>query len=254
MSEAMLRLSEERGIHWLTMNSGPNLLDEGLMAALRDCLGKLREGGAPPILIASSHHNLFCPGWDLKRLTTADRPAVATVLGMFNDLILDLFSYPGPTAVAIGGHAVAGGCLLALACDLRIMATGRPRLGLAELNLGVPVPAGALLMLRARLGAATVEEVVLRGDGCAAERARELGLVYRAVTSDEVNGTTDRELRKLASKSSRAYAATKSFLYSGVWERIQAANGDGAAVFLDCWFDDETQRRIADVARSLSHQ
>jgi enoyl-CoA hydratase len=254
MVDVSLRHVEERGVHTLTLDRGANALDREFMEEIHQKIRLLRESGAPPMVLASSHPTLFCPGWDLKRLAAADRSEVAETLASFDALILELFSYPGATAAAVAGHAVAAGCQLAIACDTRVMAGGRPRLGFAELNLGVPVPAGPLLMLRAKLNPAAVEEVVLRGDGCSADRARELGLVQRVVPFADVGATADREVRKLASKSRCAYGTTKEFLYSECWSQMRQAASDDAASFLDCWFEAETSQRIADVAKGLGEQ
>ena len=191
MADRFLRHEENRGVHRLVMDHGPNALDRPLMEALREALGTLAEDGAPAVILASAHPRLFCPGWDLKLLAGADRNDVAEFLGDFNALILDFFSYPGPTAAAIGGHSVAGGCLLALTCDLRVMATGQPRQGLSELNLGVPVPGNSLRMLRARLSSPALDDLVFRGEGCTAERARELGIVHRTAAPSDLLAITD---------------------------------------------------------------
>ena len=244
--ETLLR-EEINGIHHLVMNDGPNALNATLMDALSGALSELREGGAPPVLLRSSHEILFCPGWDLKDLVGADRDEVAAALDRFNRLIFDLFSYPGPTGAAIHGHAVAGGCLLALCCDLRIMATGRPRIGLSELNLGVPVPALSLMMLRERLAANVVEELVVGGDGCNADRARDQGVVHRIADPDLVLAKTERELARLAAKPKHAFAATKQFLLGESWRRMSEPNTAADAVFLDCWFTPETQQRISGI-------
>ena len=106
-------------------------------------------------------------------------------------LLLDLFLLPGPTAAAIGGHAVAAGCQLTARCDVRVMATGQARLGLSELNLGVPVPGASLRMLRSRLSSPAVDDLVFRGEGCTASRARELGLVHRTAPPEELLAVTD---------------------------------------------------------------
>jgi enoyl-CoA hydratase len=254
MADPVLRHTHEQGAHLLVMDHGANALDLDLLGALVEQLGQLKGNGGAPIVIASSHPTLFCPGWDLKRLAVADRDEVAATLSHFNAAILALFSYPGPTAAAIAGHAVAGGCQLALACDLRIMASGRPRLGLAELNLGVPVPTGSLRMLRARVGPAVVEDLVLRGEGYDARRARELSLVQRVVSQHEVIGTAERELAKLASKSRRAFAATKAALYADTWSHMEQTRAEDEATFLDCWFEPATRDRIADVVRGFSQE
>ena len=251
MADETLLREDLNGIHHLVMNDGPNALNSTLMDALSSALSELREGGAPPVLLRSSHKVLFCPGWDLKHLVSAHRDEVATALTRFNRLIFDLFSYPGPTGVAIQGHAVAGGCLLALCCDLRIMAAGRPRIGLSELNLGVPVPASSLVMLRERLAANVVEELVVGGDGCNAERARDQGVVHRIAEPDLVVAKTERELARLAAKPAQAFAATKRFMLGESWCRMSEPSTADNEVFLDCWFSSETQERITGVVERL---
>jgi enoyl-CoA hydratase/carnithine racemase len=251
MVDDTVRHENRDGIHRLTMDDGPNALSPGLMDALSGKLAELRENGAPPVLLTSSHRVLFCPGWDLKLLAGADRADVADFLARFNRLIVDLFSYPGPTGVAIGGHAVAGGCLLAMCCDVRIMTEGRPRIGLSELNLGVPVPAPSLVMLGSRLAPNVVEDLVVGGDGCTAERARKLGIVHRVAESDGVVEKTERELARLAAKPPQAFIETKRFLLGEDWKRMSKPKASDDEAFLDCWFSAETQARITGMVDRL---
>ncbi len=251
MADEVLLRHDINGIHHLVMNDGPNALNSNLMDTLSGAIADLREAGAPPILLRSSHKALFCPGWDLKYLVNAERHEVAAALVRFNRLVFDLFSYPGPTGAAIHGHAVAGGCLLALCCDLRIMATGRPRIGLSELNLGVPVPAPSLVMLRERLAANVVEELVVGGDGCGAEGAKNQGIVHRTAEPSVVLATTERELARVAAKPAKAFAATKQFLLGESWRRMTGPSAVYDEVFLDCWFSPETQNRIRGIVDRL---
>jgi enoyl-CoA hydratase/carnithine racemase len=253
MPDDVLVHEENRGIHRLVMDHGPNALDRALMSALRNSINQLADHGAPCVVLASSHSTLFCPGWNLKLLADADRDEVGEFLRTFNALILDLFSYPGPTAAAIGGHAVAGGCLLSLCCDLRVMATGQARQGLSELNLGVPVPGGCLRMLRARLSSPALDHLVFRGEGCTATRARELGIVHRTAAASDTMAVTELELGKLAGRPRRAFVESKRFLFGEVWEVMRRGMADQDAAFLDCWFEKETKERVAGVASRLSH-
>ena len=253
MAEMILRHEENRGVHQLVMDHGPNALDSPLMSALREALGNLAEDGAPAVILASAHPRLFCPGWNLKLLAGAGRDDIAEFLSDFNALILDLFSYPGPTAAAIGGHAVAGGCLLALTCDLRVMATGQPRQGLSELNLGVPVPGTSLRMLRARLSSPALDDLVFRGEGCTAERARELGIVHRTAGPNDLLTVTEIEMAKLAGRPRRAFVETKRLLLGDVWAAMGTTWPDEDAAFIDCWYEDETQERISSTASRLAN-
>lgn len=251
MADMAVRVQEERGVVHVTMCDGPNALSETLVEALRGALDQLRGQDAPPVLLRSEHATLFCPGWDLKRLASAGYDDVRRFLENFNALMLDLFSYPGPTAAVIHGHAVAGGCLLALACDLRVMATGQARIGLSEVNLGVPVPAGSVEMMRSRLSPPVVEEMLFLGDGYPAQRAVELGVVQRAKALGGLATTAEAEIRRLGGKPKGAYTRTKTFLHGSTWRRMRTVGSDADAAFLESWFEPETQERLAAIARTL---
>ncbi len=252
MSDPRLVIEDDRGIHHLVMSQGPNALDEMLMESLRSALASLAVRGAPPLLLRSGHRSLFCPGWDLKRLAAAGYEDVRRFLAQFNALLGDLFSYPGPTAAAITGHAVAGGCLLAIACDLRVMALGPARIGLSEVNLGVPVPATAVRMLRRRLPPKALDDLVLHGEGMSAERALELGLVQQVCDGAEVLAATGAALRRLAAKPSRAFGAVKAFLLDTRQQPLAGDDPGETAVFLDCWFSEDTQERLRSLVSSLA--
>jgi len=251
MSDELLRTEVEGGVAHLVMDRGANVIDVALMDALRATLGKLRTTGAPAVLLSSSHPRIFSPGWDLKQLAGAGRKELRAFLTSFEALVLDLFSYPGPTFAAIGGHAIAGGCLIAVACDRRVMAEGGARIGLSEVNLGVPVPAGCVRMLAARLAPPAVEELMLHGDGCTAQRALQLGVVQRVAPRGSLEVTARAEAAKLLAKSAGAYAEAKRFLHGAAWEAARSAAVDELETFLNCWFDEDTRDRVAAVVRRL---
>jgi enoyl-CoA hydratase/carnithine racemase len=253
MAEKTVRHEESRGVHILVMNHGANALDRPLMDELRSELAALAAAGPPPIILASAHESIFSPGWNLKLLADAGREELGEFLALFNNVIRDLFSYPGPTAAAIGGHAVAGGCLMAIACDLRLMVEGQPRLGISELNLGVPLPADSVRMLRARLNVSALDDLVFRGDGCTAERARGLGIVHRTTTGERLLELANREVSKLASKPRRGFVETKRFLLGDVWAAMGRSAPEESDAFLDCWFEQETRERIRGLAQRLGH-
>ncbi len=253
MAKSMLLHEENLGIHRLLMDHEANALDTELISALRKEIRELRESGSPPFLLGSSHKTIFSPGWDLKKLVSSNREELAAFLEIFNSLIFECFSYPGPTGVAIGGHSVAGGCLLALACDLRLMSTGRARIGLSELNLGVPVPAGSVKLLSARIIPSVVDELMYGGDGFTGEEARATGIVHRTASPEAILKQTEQTLRTIASKPRMAYVHSKRFLCESFWNEMKEADARENHVFLDCWFSEETQKRIVSFASNLGH-
>ena len=251
MSAQPVRTVKGDGFVHLILDHGVNALDDELLGALSAALDELGGAGAPPLILESSHPRIFSPGWDLKALYGAPSDIVQGLLERFSEVVTDLFAYPGPTAAAIGGHAIAGGCELALACDFRIMAAGRARIGVSEVNLGVPVPAAVLTMLRARLSPMAVEELVFHGDGCTAQRAHELGIVQTVAVNRDVVEVAERELSTQRAKSPLGYRTIKRALYSDAWDTCRRSIGENADDFLRCWFDDATQDRLAIVVRSL---
>lgn len=251
MADRVVRVTPKRGVWHVVMGRGANALDEELMNELLDTLRKLREASAPPVLLCSDHPKLFSPGWDLKLLATAAPERVAAFLALFNRMILEVFSYPGPTAAAIDGHAIAGGCLLALACDRRVMASGPPRIGLSEVNLGVPVPVGSTTMICGRLGHGMAEELIFGGDGLTAQRAQPMGVVHKVARTGEAVSVAERELHRLLAKPKMAYEAAKRYLFGEQWERMASLTQDDDQAFLECWFSPDTQRRLRGVVTAL---
>jgi enoyl-CoA hydratase len=251
MSET-IREEPHGQVRVLILDRGANALDPGLMDALGKRLLELSEGGYPPLVLASAHPTVFCPGWDLRVLEGAGQEAVLAFLRSYDGLLRTLVGYPGPTVAAIAGHAVAGGCLLALACDHRVMARGRARIGLSEVNLGAPVPAGALELLAARLPRAVAERLVLEGDGLPADRALAEGLVQTVVPGpDHVLERARTRAASLGARPARAYATAKAFLNGQLLSRMERAAAAGEEAFLACWLEEATQDRVAAVLRRL---
>ena len=228
----------------VTLCRGANALDATLLAALETALDRLDAAGWPAVVLASAHPTVFCPGLDLKKLDRRPRAEVREAMVRYQALLRRLATYPGPLVAAVGGHAIGGGCLLAMACDRRVMARARARIGLSEINLGIPVPAGAVTMLLALFPTRAVEQMVLEGDGLGGERALELGLVERLAYPDEVVEEACRLAGHLASRPPGAFAAAKAFLRHGLGAAMAERDAAELERFLDRWFDPDTQDRL----------
>ncbi len=236
----------------LHLTHGPNALDDALLAALESELGKLHAAGGPPLVFASDHPSIFCPGLDLRKVDGLPREAMRAFMVRFNALLRLVVAYPGPTVAALAGHAIAGGCLIALACDRRVMASWGARLGLSEINLGIPVPAGAVRMLTTLYPARTVEQLVLEGDGFSGERALDAGLVERLAEPEAVPAEACHIADHLASRPPGAFVAAKAFLRHGLVEEMEARDAAEGERFLDLWFHPITQDRIGAVIASMN--
>src|SRR5687767_727224 len=116
---------------------GKNCLSTVMMDFL---IGKLREADGGPVLLTGAG-DAFCAGLDLKELASLDAAGLQAYLRKLETMVEALYSHAGPVVAAANGHAIAGGSVLLLCCDLKI-ATKHPKVkfGLNELALGVRFP------------------------------------------------------------------------------------------------------------------
>ena len=122
------------------MRHGPaNALDPALVARLGASLDEAERSGRP--LVLTGNDRFFSAGLDLAGLPE-DRDEMGAFVDAFDEFVRRLFLFPCPTVAAVNGHAVAGGAILATACDVRIGAAGSYRIGVSEVQLGVIFPGG----------------------------------------------------------------------------------------------------------------
>src|SRR5205823_13609397 len=95
----------------------------------------------------------------------------------FDDGVAGLFALEVPVVAAVNGHAIAGGCVLAAVCDFRLMAEGAGKIGLPEIQVGVPFPTSALEAVRCRCEGRYLYEVLQRGHTYAPREALARNLI-----------------------------------------------------------------------------
>ena len=222
-----------------------NTIDTEFFEALGQRLEEVRESSARALVI-TGQGRIFSAGVDLRRLLSEDAAYLARFLPALDEGLMDLFEFPLPTVAAVNGHAIAGGCILACACDVRLMADGEAspaRIGVPELKVGVPFPAGPVEVLRFAAGTATAE-LVLLGRTYPPVEARERGLIDELVSGDELLEAACDRAARLAQVGSRAYAMTKRLLKRPAVQRFQASAAETSEEVLSLWADDEIRGAV----------
>lgn len=239
----ILRLDKPRG----------NAIDEPLC---RELMKVVSELGSDPsvkgVLLASAHPKLFSPGLDLKTLQGYERPELERFLGVFAEVVWALYAFPRPVVAAISGHAIAGGCILALTADYRILRRGGVKIGLNELRVGVPLPWSVTVLLRETLPGPALAEVALLGTSPSDEGALSLGLVHLLAGPEGFEEACLEKLRDFADRDPRAFSTTKSHLRRTALDAMRAREKETAQDFLDCWFSEATKGRIREIVDSLA--
>ncbi|MCJ2540312.1 MAG: enoyl-CoA hydratase/isomerase family protein, partial [Candidatus Thermoplasmatota archaeon] len=146
--------------------------------------------------------------------------------------------------VAIRGHATAGGAILALAGDHRIMTSGRAVMGLNEVRLGVTVPYPADRMLRDLVGSRTARDIMEVGDFFDPPELLAMGLVDEVVPPDQVLFIARELATSLAASSAEAYAAIKANRTAPVVADIEAHLEAKQREFVDMWYSEHAQAQL----------
>src|SRR5262245_32773085 len=114
------------GVATVTLARGKvNALDEATVDDLRAAFRRLTADDAVRAVVLTGSGSFFSFGWDVPALYAYPKEAFRQFVTKFTDLYAELYLHPRPLVAALNGHTVAGGCMLAIACDLRLMVSGK---------------------------------------------------------------------------------------------------------------------------------
>jgi enoyl-CoA hydratase/carnithine racemase len=194
-----------------------NALSIEMMRELGRLLREIEVDREIRALILAAQGNVFCSGLDLGAM---DRSPADPVLetALVDEVLIPLERLPVPTIAAMNGDALAGGCELALHCDLRI-AVPSARLGMPVARIGIVVPYPLILKLIETVGAAVTSELLFSAEPLSAERAHALAMVNRLVPADQLAGAARSLADAIAANAPLAVQAMKRAILAGRAQR-----------------------------------
>ena len=172
----------------------------------------------------------LCAGFDLS-VMTGEADGARQLVSRGADLLMRLYLHPQPVVVAVTGHALAAGALLALACDVRIGADVPAKIGLNETSIGMPLPQFAAELARDRLATTAFLRATLGAEIYDPAGAVEAGYLDRVVPADEVVRAAIAEANRLSAYRAGAYARTKEVLRRATVDRVRAGTAADLALF-----------------------
>jgi len=208
---------EERGdVAVVRLRHGKvNALDLELLRLITETMDDLRDVA----VVLTGTGSSFCAGVDLRRILAGDKEHTDTFLTALSRALLAVFRHPRPVVAAVNGHAIAGGCVLAAAADLRLMSGGS--IGLTELRVGVPFPTVALEIIRYAVGPAA-HSLALLAELHDPRQAHHMGLVHDLCAPDRLLDEAVDRATRLAAIVPETFAATKRQLHAPAEARITA--------------------------------
>ena len=222
-----------------------NAIGMQLVNDLRAKVAEVRDDPeARALMLTSESDRFFSIGLDIPELIEYDKAQFTQFIQLFDQLCIELYSMPKPTVIAIRGHATAGGAILALTGDHRVMTTGRVAMGLNEVRLGVTVPLPADKMLRDLVGNRIARDVMEVGDLFNPQELLAMGLVDEVVPPDEVLFIARELATSLAASPTEAYAAIKANRTDPVVAAIEADLPAKQVEFVDMWYSPEARAQL----------
>jgi Delta3-Delta2-enoyl-CoA isomerase len=247
----MLQTIDHGPVRELRLDRPPaNALSPELIAALREAVEGAPAAGARALVLSGSPGR-FSGGLDVPLLIQLDAASIAATWRDFYRLMGALAGSPIPVAAAITGHAPAGGTVVGVFCDARFMAEGDFRVGLNEVQVGIPLPPIIFRAFRRLVGPRHAERLSVSGQLISGAEARAIGLVDELVAPDRLVERAVEWCNGLLALPPQALSITRQTARADLIAEFNETEGELASL-VDMWFSDETQTVLRMVVERLT--
>lgn len=221
-----------------------NAINEPLVDELSQCFQKLTDDSNVKAVILTGEGSFFSFGLDIPEFLNFSKDSFTKFLIKFTDLLKYIFLFPKPVVAALNGHIVAGGCMLALSCDYRLMVSQKAKISLNELSFGSTVFATGIEMLKFSVGARNAELTLYRGSMYSGEEAKQLGLVDELVSKESLNDASQRIAQDFAKKDPLAFQSIKMQLRKHIVDELNKKDKDSILEFVEIWYSESTWKNL----------
>ena len=220
-------------------------MDLELVEAIALAFAEIAASDAKVVILTGTG-SIFSAGVDLFRLVDLGAEYTKQFVPALSRMMLDLFSFPKPLIAAVNGHAIAGGCIMNLAADYRLMASGNGRIGIPELLVGVPFPPSVIEAVRFAVPPQHLQMLMYTGRTVVADEALRLGLIDEVVAPDALLARAEEVARQFAALPPRIFALSKRQLRDKTIDRAKRYNSEFGDDVAESWSDPATHQRIRD--------
>lgn len=252
MSTLKLAIAKD-GIAVVTLARPPmNAMDAALLEELASLFEGLATDPAVRAAVIAAEGTAFSAGLDLKTVPGLDRQEQRRLIDALNASFGTLYAWPKPLVAAVNSHAIAGGLVLALCADWRVVADVPMQISLAEVRVGVTYPVAPMQIARAELAPSAARRLILLGETVDAAAAEALAIMDDRVPSHILLPHAIAQAKRHAGLPPQAFATTKRELRAAELERIGAARAGQGEPRLVSWLGDEMRHASAAVLRGAA--
>jgi enoyl-CoA hydratase/carnithine racemase len=232
-------------LHASNANAMNDRVLEAIATGLQETRAKNLNG-----LVLTGHDRFFSAGLDLIEVYQFDREEMRRFILHWETVMIELFGFPMPVVAAVNGAAAAGGCIMALACDYRVMAEDA-LIGMTGIRLGISLPAAALEIAREVVPATNLAYVLYSGKLFESGEALKLGLINEVVSQENLIASALARLREFTQHNGTPAASLKSALRQNALARIKQSAEELREKFLEIWFSPAARRGVEEMRNEL---
>ena len=229
-----------------------NAIDDSLISSLNIELDKIERNDSIKGLILTGQSGVFSAGLDIVSLYNKDKKYMENFWLMFSSLLLRIYRYPKLVFSAISGHSPAGGTVISIMTDYRIMSKGNYVIGLNEVAVGLSMPIGIGRVFQSLLGERIAEKMTLTGKLVNPEEAESIGLIDEVVESDNLLNhsieTMNKWLKLPFNKQIQSKLSLRKEVIDLMVDTVKKENDN----FINAWFSDECRMTMKKIINKLS--
>lgn len=240
-----IKVERDDRVQVVTMARGKaNALNEDMVEELLDSAHEAAiHDNVRALVLTSASDKMFSAGFDVSEVFEYSDKKMTRFFEKFLGLFERLRTLPKPVVAAITGHAYAGGAILALACDFRIMADGDSRFALNEVDLGVSLPSRTIAEIVDTIGPVAARALLVAGDTFTVAQALHYGVIEERVPIGKVRDRAVARARALSEKPPMAFIAHKRAIVAAGRTLDPTARGAAVAEFMHFWSGKESKER-----------
>lgn len=247
-----IHVSVQDKIAYVRLNRGSsNAINSEMVLELTDMIKNLEADDQIGGVILTGKEGFFSAGLDLIELYDYNEVQIKTFWNDFLTMVSALVGFKKPLISAISGHSPAGGCVLAICSDYRIMAEGKYIIGLNEVPVGIIVPDSIFHIYAFWLGQAKAYQSLLEGKLYRADEALSIGLVDELVEGKSLLTAAQRKMRQYIGFDWTTWQQSKQNLRKELLEKVRADQSETLETMLKQWWSPSTRSILHTIIQNL---
>ncbi|WP_316792957.1 enoyl-CoA hydratase/isomerase family protein [Pedobacter frigoris] len=247
-----IKVSVKDHLAIITLDRGKsNALNAEMITELNDMLKNISTDQNIAGVIITGKEHFFSAGLDLIELYNYGEEEVKSFWNLFLDFVASIISFKKPIVAAVNGHSPAGGCVIALACDYRIMSEGKYIIGLNEVPVGIIVPNSIFQLYSFWIGQAHASRSLLEGKLFSPEEAHQIGLVDEIVNPASILTAAERKIRKYMAMERNTWEQSKLNIRKNLIATASADQSESLEAMLKQWWSPSTRSILKTIIDNL---